>query len=122
MSDYGETARGWRVFFWCAAAFNFVIGLAGILVPESTIDGRTIGLLVFAFGLVYLIVASDPLHYGRVVWAGVLGKVGVVALLGPREFSGEGSNIVAAVLAGDALFAFGFLVFLFTRPDEISAG
>lgn len=122
MSGYGETARGWRVFFWCAAAFNFVIGLAGILVPESTIDGRTIGLLVFAFGLVYLIVASDPLRYGRVVWAGVLGKVGVVALLGPREFSGEGSTIVAAVLAGDALFAFGFLVFLFTRPDEISAG
>lgn len=117
MNAHGDAGRGWRIFFWIAATFNFVIGLAGMLVPESTIDGRTIGLLVFAFGLVYLIVATDPLRYGRVLWAGVLGKVGVVALLGPHEFSGEGSSLIATVLAGDALFAFGFLVFLFTRTD-----
>ena len=120
MNQYGDAGRGWRIFFWVAAAFNFVIGLAGMLVPESTIDGRTIGLLVFAFGLVYFIVASDPVRYGRVLWAGVLGKVGVVALLGPREFAGEGGSLIAAVLAGDALFAFGFLVFLFTRADNPS--
>lgn len=118
MSEYGNAASGWRIFFWIAAGFNFLIGLAGMLVPESSIDGRTIGLLVFAFGLVYFIVASDPLRYGRVVWAGVLGKVGVVALLGPREFSGDGASLIAAVLAADALFAFGFLVFLFTRADS----
>lgn len=117
MNTNGNGGRGWRMFFWAAAAFNFLIGLAGMLIPESSIDGRTIGLLVFSFGLVYLIVASDPVRYGRVVWAGVLGKVGVVALLGPTEFGGEGSSMIAAVLAGDALFAFGFLVFLFTRAD-----
>lgn len=117
MSEYSDAGRGWRLFFLVAAAFNFMIGLAGMLIPESSIDGRTIGLLVFAFGLVYFIVAGDPVRYGRVLWAGVLGKVGVVALLGPSEFGGEGSGMIAAVLAGDALFAFGFLVFLFTRAD-----
>ena len=117
MSSYGDAGRSWRIFFWIAAAFNFMIGLAGMLVPESSIDGRIIGLLVFAFGLIYFIVAGDPIRYGRVLWAGVLGKVGVVALLGPTEFAGEGSALIAAVLAGDALFAFGFLVFLFTRAD-----
>lgn len=117
MSSYGDAGRGWRIFFWVAAAFNFLIGLAGMLMPESPLDGRIIGLLVFAFGLVYFIVASDPLRYGKVIWAGVLGKVGVVALMGPTEFGGDGSWLVAAVLAGDALFAFGFLVFLFTRAD-----
>ena len=117
MSSYGDAGRGWRIFFWIAAAFNFLIGLAGMLVPESTIDARIIGLFVFAFGLIYFIVASDPVRYGRVIWAGVLGKVGVVALLGPGAFGSDGGGLIAAVLAGDALFAFGFLVFLFTRAD-----
>lgn len=118
MSEYGDAGRGWRLFFWIAAAFNFLIGIAGMLMPQSSIDGRTIGLLIFAFGLVYFIVASDPVRYGKVLWAGVLGKVGVVALLGPSEFGGEGSALIAAVLTGDALFAFGFLVFLFTKADS----
>jgi hypothetical protein len=117
MSKYGETARGWKTFFWVAAAFNFAIGLAGMLVPEATIDGRTIGLLVFAFGIVYMQVARDPRRFGPVLWAGILGKVGVVALLGPGEFGPTGSTLISAVLAGDALFAFGFLVFLFTHGD-----
>lgn len=117
MNLYGDAGRGWRIFFWLAAAFNFAIGLAGMLVPESSVDARIIGLLVFAFGLVYLIVASDPLRHGTVLWAGVLGKVGVVSLLGPRQFASGGDPLIMAVLAGDALFALGFLVFLFTRTD-----
>lgn len=116
-SLYGETARGWKTFFWIAAAFNFAIGLAGMLVPETSVDGRTIGLLVFAFGIVYMQVARDPRRFGPVLWAGILGKVGVVALLGPGEFGPTGSGLISAVLAGDALFAFGFLVFLFTHGD-----
>lgn len=118
MTDQAKAKSGWRYFFWAAALFNFVIGLSGMLVPEATIDARTIGLLVFSFGLVYFIVASDPVRYGSVLWGGILGKVGVVALLGPKEFGGEGSGLIATVLAGDALFAFGFLVFLFTRVEE----
>lgn len=121
MNLHGDAGRGWRIFFWAAAAFNFLIGLAGMLVPESTVDARIIGLLVFAFGLIYLIVASDPLRYGAMLWAGVLGKVGVVALLGPKQFAGAGDPLIMAVLAGDTLFALGFLVFLFTRGEAPSS-
>ena len=122
MNPYGDAGRGWRIFLWLAAAFNFAIGLAGMLVPESSVDARIIGLLVFAFGLVYLIVASDPLRYGTVLWAGILGKVGVVSLLGPKEIASGGDPLILAVLAGDALFALGFLVFLFTRADASANG
>ena len=119
MSLHGETSKGWKVFFWVAAIFNFAIGLAGMITPEASIDGRTIGLLVFAFGIVYMQVARDPRRLAPVLWAGVLGKVGVVALLGPGEFGPTGSALISTVLAGDALFAFGFLVFLFTHTDTV---
>lgn len=119
-AQYGKVSAIWRRFFWVATIFNFVIGLAGMLTPEATIDARIIGLLVFAFGLIYFLVARDPLRFAPVLWAGVLGKVGVVALLGPDAFRASGDPIIAGVLIGDALFALGFLAFLFTREDAHS--
>ena len=116
-AQFGEVSANWRRFFWAAAIYNFVIGLAGMLTPEATIDARVIGLLVFGFGVVYALVARDPLRFAPVLWAGVLGKVGVVALLGPEASRAGGDPIIAAVLVGDALFALGFLAFLFTRED-----
>ena len=93
-----QVGAGWRRFFWVAAIFNFVIGIAGMLTPDATIDARIIGLLVFSFGVIYALVARDALRFAPVLWAGVLGKVGVVALLAPGSFSAEGDPIVAAVL------------------------
>lgn len=115
----GETtiSRGWRNFFWIATIFNFVIGLAGMLSPEATIDARIIGLLVFCMGVIYLLVAREPLRFAPVLWAGVIGKIGVVALLGPQVFGDGGDPIIAGVLVLDGLFALGFLAFLLTRDD-----
>lgn len=118
MSQSGEVSRTWRTFFWVAAAFNLLIGLAGMLSPEANVDARIVGLLVFSFGVIYVLVARDPLRFGPVLWAGVLGKLGVVGLLGPGAFSEAGNAIVAGVLVGDALFALGFLAFLFKTSDE----
>lgn len=109
---------GWRVFFWTAMVFNFVVGVAGMISPEATIDARIIGLLVFSFGVVYLLVARDPLRYYPMLWAGVIGKIGVVALLGPEAFGEGGDRLVAGALVLDALFALGFLVFLLSRNDD----
>lgn len=113
-----EVNAGWRRFFWAATIFNLVIGLAGMITPGATIDARIIGLLVFAFGVVYFYVARDPLRFAPVLWAGVLGKVGVVALLAPEAFGSDGDPIIAGVLIGDAAFAIGFLAFLFTRSED----
>ncbi|WFL76250.1 hypothetical protein P7228_09585 [Altererythrobacter arenosus] len=117
MNESGDVARGWRNFFWIAAIFNFLIGLAGMITPDASVDARIVGLLVFCFGVVYYFVARDPLRYAQVLWAGVIGKVGVVALLAPEAFGENGEPLVAAVLVGDALFALGFLAFLFTGAD-----
>lgn len=105
----------WRAFFWVAALFNFVIGIAGMLSAESSVDARIIGLLVLCFGIIYLLVARDPRRFAPALWAGVIGKVGVVALLGPVAYGPGGDPLVAGVLVGDAAFALGFLAFLFTK-------
>ena len=118
ISERGNVARGWHLFFWVATAFNFVIGLAAMLVPEATVDARIVGLLVFGFGLIYLQVARDPLRFAPVLWAGVLGKLGVVGLLGPIEFGSGDNPVTMVVLVGDALFALGFLAFLFIHSEN----
>jgi len=116
-AETGGVARHWIIFFWVATVFNFIIGTAGMLSPEATVDARIIGLLVFGFGIVYYFVARDPLRFAPVLWAGVLGKIGVVALLGPQAFGANGDPLIAGVLVGDALFALGFLAFLLTMGD-----
>lgn len=109
---------GWTVFFYVACAFNFVIGLLGMLSPEATLDGRIVGLLVFCFGVIYLLVARDPLRFAPTLWAGVIGKLGVVGLLAPAAMGADGDTLTTVVLALDALFALGFLAFLFGRGDD----
>lgn len=109
--------KGWRGFFWSATVFNFLVGLAGMLSPEATIDARIIGLLVFCMGVIYLLVAREPLRFAPVLWAGVIGKIGVVALLGPQAFGEGGEPLIAGALVLDAFFALGFLAFLLTRSS-----
>ena len=121
MSQFGEVSRGWRSFFWVATAFNMLVGIGAMLSPEASIDARIVGLLVFSFGVVYLQVARDPLRYAPVLWAGVLGKLGVVGLLGPGALGEGGNPLIGVIVIGDALFALGFLAFLFTRGEEASA-
>ena len=108
----------WRIFFWIAAVFNFLIGLAGMLSPAANIDARIVGLLVFCFGIIYVLVARDPARYGSALWAGVIGKIGVVALLVPGQLGESGNPVVAGILALDAAFAIGFLAFLMSRGDD----
>ena len=111
----GQT--NWKRFFYAAAIFNFVIGLAGMLVPESTLDGRIIGVLVFSMGIIYLLVARDPARFGATLWAGVIGKLGVVGLLAPPALAEGGDLLMPIILSADLLFALGFLFYLFNRSE-----
>jgi hypothetical protein len=106
---------GWRIFFALAAVYNLAIGTLGMATPEATTDARVIGLLVFCFGIVYVFVARDPVRFAPALWAGVVGKFGVVALLAPAAMAPGGDPVLAGILTGDALFALGFLAFLLTR-------
>ncbi len=117
MATFGTVSRGWKIFFWVAATFNFLIGLAGMFAPEATVDARIVGLLVFGMGIVYAQVARDPLRFAPTLWAGVLGKLGVVALLGPQAIGPQGEALIVGILVCDALFAIVFLAFLLTKAE-----
>lgn len=105
-------SRNWAYFFWCAAAYNLVIGMLGFIDLAGSLDGKATALLVFTFGIVYALVALRPLRLAPVLWAGVFGKLCMVALLGPVALSQEGNPALAPILIGDFLFTCGFLAFL----------
>jgi len=102
----------WQIILWAAAAYNLIIGGAGLVQPGASRDGRVVSLLVVCFGVVYALVAGDPARFMPMLWAGVLGKLGVIALLGPAVRRGELPRAVGWVLAGDGLFTALFLVLL----------
>lgn len=113
-----RVGTGWRIFLWFAALYNIVVGIAGMTMADATTDDRVIGLLVLCFGVVYAIVARDARRFSHVLWAGVIGKIGVVALLLPTAIGPPGDPTLGGVLAADALFAIGFVVFLMRRIDS----
>lgn len=102
----------WVAMLWTAAAYNLVIGATSMLQRGASRDARVIGLLVVGFGVVYAFVASDLARFAPVLWAGVLGKLGVIALLGPAVRRGDLPGSVGWVLVGDALFTAAFLSLL----------
>lgn len=103
---------GWQWMLGTAAAYNLVIGGGGLVQPRASRDARLTSLLVACFGLVYALVASDVARFAPVLWAGLLGKLGVIVLLGPAVRRGELPRAVGWVLAGDALFAAAFVALL----------
>ncbi len=105
----------WRWFFYAAAAYNIVIGGAGLANSAAAVNDRIVGLLVVCFGIVYAMVGRDPGRYGPVLWAGIVGKAGIVALLLPAVLGGTAAPGTGLILAGDALFTIGFLIFLLRR-------
>ena len=105
----------WRWFFYAAPAYNIVIGGAGLANSAAAVNDRIVGLLVLCFGLVYAIVGRDPARFGPVLWAGIAGKAGIVALLLPDVLAGSAAPGTGPILSGDALFTIGFLIFLLRR-------
>lgn len=102
----------WQIVLWAAALFNFVIGGMGLAQRGASREGRVVSVLVVCFGVVYAIAASDPVRFLPMLWAGALGKLGVIAITAPAVRKGELPRGVGWVLAGDGLFTALFLVLL----------
>lgn len=105
----------WRPFFGLAAAYNVASGGAGLAATSAPVNDRIVGLLVLCFGIVYALVGWQPDRFGPVLWAGIVGKLGIVALLMPSVLAGTAPAGTGVILAGDALFTVGFLIFLIGR-------
>ena len=111
MSEGTEPGRGWRWMLGAAAAYNLLIGVPGIA-SGATASDRIVSLLVACFGIVYAITASDPRRFAPMLWAGITGKLGIIALLWPSLSDGSAPPGTIPVLAGDALFTLGFVALL----------
>ena len=117
----------WRRVFLVAALFNFAAGLPALLAPAWALNTfgmaplpdhlfvRATGLLVATYGIGYWLV-SRRLTRRDLVWLGVVGKLGVVALFTWAWRQGSLPTPAFAVGMGDLLFALLFLVFLATSP------
>jgi hypothetical protein len=115
MGGISGSVRKWQAFIAAAALYNLVIGLPGLFGAGASTDARLISLFVCCFGLLYGLVARDPVRLGPALWAGVAGKLGVIALMAPAVRAGAAVPGLGWVLAGDALFTAGFLAFLRRR-------
>lgn len=104
--------RFWAIMLWAAAAFNLLVAVASFFLPGAGVTDRIVALLVGCFGLVYAMVARAPQQLGQVLWAGVIGKVGVVALMLPEVQAGRALAGTGWILLGDTVFTVLFAVFL----------
>lgn len=109
--------RGWRIMLGAAAAYNLVVAVPSLLLAAKVSD-RVVALLVGCFGLLYAMVARDPQRLGTALWAGVVGKIGVVALMWPEVQAGRAVPGTGWILLGDALFTVLFLAFLLRRGAQ----
>ena len=110
-----QTDRRWRAFFWLAAAYNLVIGLGAFLDASWASAEAINGVLIFCFGIIYALVARDSGRFAPTLIAGIVGKAMVVAMLGPPNWFGPGEAAIGVIVAGDLVFALGFVAFLWKR-------
>ena len=129
--------KDWQILFWAAAFFNIAVGIplfiapdfmaatTGTVLPADPSLMKVTGSLIICFGIVYAIVAGNPARYRPIVWAGVMGKLGVALIYMPAWFQGSVSPGTILVTLCDIGFAAVFLYFLFRpapktgfRPDK----
>ncbi len=107
-----RTAPGWVWMLRAAAAYNILVALPALFAPATSDSDRIVSLLVGCFGLVYAMIARAPDRLGSVLWAGVIGKIGVLAIMVPAVMAGRLSLAIVPILVGDALFTLAFIAFL----------
>ena len=111
LSEAGLSRR-WSWMLGAAAAYNLVVAVPALLGPDTVQGERVTAVLVASFGVLYALIARAPALYGRMLWAGVLGKAGILAILLPAILDGRAPGATGYILAGDALFTIGFLALL----------
>lgn len=114
-------ARGWSWMLWAAAAYNWLISLPVLLNGSITAADKVSAVLVAGFGVLYALVASNPTRLAPALWAGVVGKLGLVVLLAPSIAAGTAAPGTGPLLAGDLLFTAAFLALLL-GPARMKGG
>jgi hypothetical protein len=105
-------APGWIWMLRAAAAYNLLVALPPLFAPATPDSDRIVSLLVGCFGILYFIISRAPERLAVALWAGVIGKLGVLAIMVPAVTAGRQPVEIVPVLVGDGLFTLGFLAFL----------
>ena len=104
--------RGWSWILLAAAAYNWLVSLPVLLDTGIAASDKISAVLVAGFGVLYALVAANPARFAPTLWAGVVGKLGLMILLAPSIAAGTAAPGTAPVLAGDLLFTVAFLALL----------
>lgn len=118
----------WRGLFAFAAFVNLAVG-GGMMAASSTVAERLgvtgpgapfaifmIGMMIAVFGVGYAIVARDPARNRALVWIGIIGKSGAVAIGAAQYAAGALPFSTFTLSMGDAVFAALFALFLWKGP------
>jgi hypothetical protein len=118
----------WRAVFVLAAFVNFLVGGTMVFLPGRAAEAighgadpasvQFAGWLIFVFGVGYAMVAREPAANRGIVWIGMIGKFGAVAIALWRLFS-QGGYVAAQAVALpllDLLFVALFAAFLWRGP------
>lgn len=111
-ADQAPIAPGWVWMLRAAAAYNLLVAVPPLFARTTSDSDRIVSLLVACFGVIYALIARAPARLAPVLWAGVLGKLGVLIIMGMAVLDGRQPVAVIPVLAGDALFTLAFIAFL----------
>ena len=123
---------GWQKLFWAAAVYNFLVGLPSILAPGlamanlglpapdpmSAFNIQVMGILICTFGLGYLMVAQGQPGAKQILTLGIIGKLGILLLLGIRMLSTPMPIPIITASFGDLFFAAAFAFFLFGNSGK----
>lgn len=122
--------RFWRGLFGFAALYNLAVGGAMMAAPaliatrlgvSGTGAGYAmlmVGLMIAVFGLGYAIVAAAPAQNRGIVWIGVVGKLGAMALAAAHYAAGVIPFNTFVLGMGDLVFAALFALFLWRGPRQ----
>lgn len=111
-----------RTLFNAAALFNLAAGIpllvspgfmAGLLAlqitPAGTLFMQLTALAIAGFGVIYGLIARDPLRHRPYILLGVGLKIGFVGFVCTYWFLGHIGTLLPALAAGDVIFSILFL-------------
>jgi hypothetical protein len=105
-----DVPRGLRTWFYAAAFYNALAGLAILLFPSAILARigidhlnflplfQVIGMMVGVYAYGYYLIARDPIRYAPFVWIGLAGKT-----FGPIGF-------LFYAIQGQLPWAFGWMI------------
>jgi len=121
--------KGWKLFFWIAAAYNWLAGIPLYIAPAAMVDFvggasgtadlalmKITGALIVCFGIVLAVVVHDPIRFRVVLWSVVVGKLGLGLVFVGDWFLGTIPWSTITLSLVDLTLNVIVLFFLFRRP------